>query len=144
MNASPGQPRGTVLVVEDDPDISALVEEILTDEGFVVSLLRAVGPDTIRAAVAQLEPDCILLDGESPLGYGASWTEAAWIANRDRTVPVIMLTGSVDAVREATQDTSVRSQAAGFAGVLTKPFELSDLLEAVQQAMEKSTATDER
>jgi CheY-like chemotaxis protein len=132
-----GQPRGTVLVVDDDPDICALIEEILTDEGFAVSLLREGGPEMLRVTVAKLEPDCILLDGESPSGYGASWADAAYLAARNRRVPVIMMTGSADAIQEASEATSVQSQAAAFAGVVSKPFELEHLIETVARAVQK-------
>ena len=138
MSPLPGPPRGTVLVVEDDPAISSLVEELLTDEGFVVSLLTAGDPDAVRAAVARIEPDCVLLDGGGPSDYGTSWIDAAWIANRDRPVPVIMLTGRADAIREAREENSVRSQAASFAGIVAKPFHLSDLLEAIEGAIRTS------
>ena len=134
--STPGEhPVGTVLVIEDDRDIGTLVESILTDEGFVVSLFGGGGLDAIRAAVARVEPDCILLDGESPLGYGASWAEAAWIATRDRAVPVIMFTGHAAAIREAEDNTSVRSRGAGFAAVVQKPFDLDHLIATVAQAV---------
>lgn len=135
MSTTDVRPTGTVLVVEDDPGIGALVEEILKDEGFTVSLLGGGGSDTLRAAVARLEPDCIVLDGESPHDYGISWIDATWAANRDRAVPVIMLTGSIDAVREAADDLSARSQAARFAGVLTKPFDIDELIATVRRAV---------
>jgi DNA-binding response OmpR family regulator len=135
MNTSGEHPIGTVLVIEDDRDIGDLVERVLTGEGFVVSLFDGGGPDAIHAAVARFEPDCILLDGESPLGYGASWAEAAWIATRDPAVPVIMFTGHAAAIREAEDNTSVRSQVAGFAAVLPKPFDLDHLIATVTQAV---------
>ena len=120
-------PLGTVLVVDDSRDISDLVEQILVDEGFAVSLLPGGSAETIRAAVADLEPDCILLDGGSTLGYDASWATAARLAARPQAVPVIMFTAHVAAIREAEQGESRRSVAAGFAGILPKPFDLDRL-----------------
>jgi len=138
MSAPREQPRGTVLVVEDDRDIGAVVEQILTDEGFAVSLLESAGPASIRTAVARLEPDCILLDGESPRGYGASWADAAWIRTRDRAASVIMFTGHDAAIREAEEQRSVRSRGAGFAGILPKPFDLDQLIETVSRAVQSA------
>ncbi len=135
MSTTPEHPMGTVLVIEDDRDIGALVEQVLAEEGFAVSLVAGVGPESIRAAVARLEPDCILLDGESSLGYGSSWIDAAWIAGRDRAVPVIMFTGHADAVREAAERTSPRSREAGFAAVVPKPFDLDQLVTTVARAV---------
>lgn len=128
-------PIGTILVVEDDREIGELVEYVLTEEGFFVSLLEGARPEALRAAVDRLEPDCILLDGESPLGYGASWADAAWITTRERAVPVIMFTGHAAAVREAEDNTSVRSRGAGFTGVLPKPFDLDRLVTTVAEAV---------
>ena len=90
-----------VLVIDDDRDITELLHAVLTDEGYAVSTLTEIASDPIRAAVGQLEPDCILLDGQSPMGYGQSWAEAAWLHARARPIPVIMFTARQDAAREA-------------------------------------------
>ncbi|HET7768366.1 MAG TPA: hypothetical protein VFN74_06285 [Chloroflexota bacterium] len=54
--------RGTVLVVEDDPAIGGLVQAVLLDEGYAVSVLSQLTGDAVRTAVGRLEPDCVLLD----------------------------------------------------------------------------------
>ena len=78
-SASPPPPgRRTVLVVDDDPVLANLVQAILTDEGYLVSVLTTVASDAIRTAVGRLEPDCVLLDSRGPADYGASWLDAAW------------------------------------------------------------------
>jgi CheY-like chemotaxis protein len=70
--------RPGVLLIEDDAAIAELVRSVLVDEGFAVSVLPGVRSDALRAAINRLEPDCILLDGESSMaGYGTSWTDAA-------------------------------------------------------------------
>jgi hypothetical protein len=68
---------GTVLIIDDSRDVSGLV-----DEGFAVSILPGGSSETIRAAVADPEPDCIPLDGKTPLGYDASWANAALLTKR--------------------------------------------------------------
>lgn len=51
---------GTILVVEDEPDLRALVHEVLTDRGYRV--LVAAGPvDALRLARETLEPIALLL-----------------------------------------------------------------------------------
>ncbi len=124
-----------VLVIDDDRDITDLVYAILTDEGFAVSVLHDQAPDAIRVAVGQLEPDCILLDGESPLGYGHAWEDAAWITGRDRRVPLIMFSAHSAEAREAEAGQSSRSRAAGFASVLGKPFDIDQLVTQVAAAV---------
>jgi DNA-binding response OmpR family regulator len=131
-----------VLVIDDDRDITELVYAILADEGFAVSVLNSVDGGAIRVAINQLEPDCILLDGNSPSEYGFSWDHAAWVRDRDRRVPLIMFSGHVADTKEAKSGDSPRSQAAGFASVLSKPFDIDQLLHQVATAAGKSAPFD--
>jgi len=126
---------GRVLIVDDDRDICDLVHAILTDDGFAVSLLHHQNPDAIRVAVNQLEPDCILLDGSSSADYGLSWDDAAWLANRDRPVPVVMFTAHRAAMEEADERQTERSQLARFTAILPKPFDLDELVSVVAKAV---------
>jgi len=126
---------GRVLIVDDDRDICDLVHAILTDEGFSVSTLHHQNPDAIRVAINQLEPDCVLLDGNSPGDYGASWEDSAWIAGRDRPIPVVMFTAHRAALEEAQATQTRRSQDAHFSAILPKPFDLDRLLECVAEAV---------
>jgi CheY-like chemotaxis protein len=77
----------------------------------------------------------VFLDGAGSAGYGTSWATAAWLHQRQPPVPTIMLTGHVEEASEAVRRASVRSQLAAFAGVLVKPFELDQLLTAVERAI---------
>jgi DNA-binding response OmpR family regulator len=135
--------RGKVLVVEDDRDIGKIVQQSLTEEGFTVSILQDVHSEAIRVAVAELAPDCILLDSGHQGGYGQSWIDAAWIHARERAVPVVMFTAHGEAIREAESNDSIRSRAAAFAAVLSKPFDIDQLLEIVAHAVERPTPFDE-
>ena len=134
MESTPGG-AGRVLVVDDDEALCDLVHAVLTDEGHAVTVLCGAGSEAVRAAVGQLEPDCVLLDGQSPLGYGASWDDAAWLTARGRRVPVVMLSAQVADPPEAREGASQRSRAAGFSAVVAKPFELDELVAAVASAV---------
>jgi DNA-binding response OmpR family regulator len=124
-----------VLVIDDDRDIAEIVHAILTDAGFQVSVLTQVQSDAIRVAVGQQEPDCVLLDGQGLAGFGTSWLDADWLHARERPVPVIMFTVDVQAVEEAHEATTQRSQAARFAAVLSKPFDVDELVDTVAQSV---------
>jgi CheY-like chemotaxis protein len=124
----------TVLVVDDDDDIAALVEEVLEEEGYAVTILKDAGIEEIQQEVAQIQPDCILLDGGVGSGYGESWESAALVARLTPAIPIVMFTAHTDAVAEAIEKTSERSQVARFAAVLTKPFELTELIRVVGRA----------
>jgi FixJ family two-component response regulator len=98
----------------------------------------------LRTAVEKIEPDCVLLDGGQGATYGSSWDDAAWLGTRSRPVAVIMFTGHGEAVREAEEEVSARSQAAHFVSILPKPFDLKDLIRQVQQATHKATTSEEQ
>lgn len=125
---------GKVLIIDDDDDIAEVVRALLTDEGFLVSTLKDGTEEAVRVAVNRLEPDCVLLDGKTPGGYGHAWTDAAWLSQRARRVPVLMFTAGTLAADEARANVSERAVAAGFAGILSKPFDLDELVEAVIRA----------
>jgi hypothetical protein len=76
-----------VLVIDDDAAITDAVQEILTEDGYEVTVLRDRTPGVLQAVVAQLEPDCLLLDGAAPGGYGQSWQDASWLAAGEPSVP---------------------------------------------------------
>jgi CheY-like chemotaxis protein len=126
---------GRVLVIDADGDIADVVYAVLTDTGFTVSVLTDVQSDAIRTTVGQCEPDCVLLDGERPSGYGESWVEAVWLAGRSRSIPVIMFTTDVEAIHEVRDATSARSELAHFDAVLSKPFSFDELVDVVAGAV---------
>jgi len=138
-----GEVGRRVLIVDDDSDIANIVEEVLSDDGYAVTILRDARIEAIQEVVAQLEPDCMLLDGGVGSGYGASWESAAEMAARLPAVPVIMFTAHAGASAEAMENTSERSQAAGFAAVLPKPFNLTELLRAIEVAVGESHSSDQ-
>ena len=125
-----------VLIVDGDRDISDLVRAILTDEGYEVACLYDYPGDAVMAAVGRLEPDCVLLDGESGRGgdYGGSWRDAAVLHDRARGIPVIMFTAHAPASDEAEAGESARARAASFAAVVRKPFDIDELVAAVAKA----------
>src|SRR5713101_767843 len=79
-----------ILVVEDDPDIGALVSRYLEKAGYEVSLLSS-GREALLA-VGEHPPDLVVLDLMLPHVDGLEICRV--MRNNDRTaaVPVIMLT----------------------------------------------------
>jgi CheY-like chemotaxis protein len=95
-----------VLLVDRDEDIADVVRAVLTDEGYAVSVVAETTHEAIAAAVGIQEPDCVLLDGAGVTGYDTSWTEAAYLAARERTVPTVMFTAhgaDVSTARDRTR-----------------------------------------
>ena len=130
-----------VLVIDNDPAIAELMTAILSDEGYAVATLLETTHPAIAAAVGRQEPDCVLLDssGEGPDG---TWTEAAYLAARERSIPTILFSADFRAITEARENTSERSLSADFAAILPKPFSLDELIEAVASASRRSVPFD--
>lgn len=127
-----------VLLVDNDEDITALVNAILSDEGYAVTSLNDTDHASVASAVGRLEPDCILLDSAEGPDFGGSWSEAAYLSRRDRPVPSVMFTAHASAVAEARDGETERAQQADFAAIVPKPFSLDELLEAVGTAAGRS------
>lgn len=144
MNTEPQHTPGDdaaplrVLLVDNDHDVAALVQAILTDEGYEVTALNETDHEAIAAAVGRVEPDCILLDSAEGPAFGGSWSEAAYLSRRDRAIPAVMFTSHAEAVAEARNQASDRAREAGFAAIVPKPFALDELLEAVETAAGRS------
>jgi CheY-like chemotaxis protein len=114
-----------VLIVDDDQDISKIVAEVLSDEGFLISELCDSQPAVIHAE--RLEPDVVLLDGGDGRGYGDSWVYAAWMRERSRPIPVIMFTAHTRELAEARLGVSERSKSAAFVGFLPQAVRPTNL-----------------
>lgn len=125
----------TVLVVDDDRDIAEVVQTILLDEGFKVSCLYLPDQADVRAAIDQIEPDCVLLDGGDLRHAEGTWQTASWLAARPRPIPAVLLTGDPPTRDEAVADLSERAKAAQVAGVIPKPFNIDQVVAAVHNAV---------
>lgn len=131
-----------VLVVDDDRDVAEVVAAILGDEGYRVTVLDPVTDVAVIEAAGRLEPDCILLDGAGAEEYGQSWAVAAALNARHRRIPIIMFTAHASDAREAVDDVSTRAHDAHFGAVLRKPFQLDELLAAVEKTTRMSVPFD--
>ncbi|HEY6099276.1 MAG TPA: response regulator [Anaeromyxobacter sp.] len=109
-----------VLVVEDDPDLLALLEMILSESGRRV--LTAPEGRAALARVAEEMPGLILLDMRMPGMNG--WEFAREFASRHgRACPIVVVTAAENARRRADE--------IGADGWLAKPFDIDDVLAMV-------------
>jgi DNA-binding NtrC family response regulator len=118
----------TILVVDDELGIRALLSEILTDEGHTVEL--AENAAQARSVRESLRPDLVLLDIWMPDVDGISLLKE-WGASGMLSMPVIMMSG------HGTIDTAVEATKFGASAFLEKPITLQKLLRAVEQALIK-------
>lgn len=111
---------GPILVLDDDPDIVAIVHRVLTHAGHAVT--TATDPRAALELVDQIRPRLIIVDLMLPHMDGEEFLRV--IERRfGQRPPVIILSAS--AVR---QEVARRTKAAGS---LEKPFQVDDLLEMV-------------
>jgi DNA-binding NtrC family response regulator len=121
----------TILVVDDELGIRALLSEILADEGHTVEL--AENAAQARAARERGRPDLVLLDIWMPDVDGITLLKE-WGSSALLTMPVIMMSG------HGTIDTAVEATKFGAMAFLEKPITLQKLLRAVEQGLAKPAA----
>jgi two-component system OmpR family response regulator len=110
-----------VLVVDDDEVTRRMIADALVAEGYTVRA-AASGAEAIRS-VRRRRPDLILLDVHMPGVDGWQVLEELRSAAGPQTPVVVMTAGYL------AQDRALSSGAQGYLG---KPFEVQDLVEAVQ------------
>jgi DNA-binding NtrC family response regulator len=125
----------TILVVDDELGIRALLSEILTDEGHTVEL--AENAAQARACRERLRLDLVLLDIWMPDVDGITLLKE-WGASGQLTMPVIMMSG------HGTIDTAVEATKYGAMAFLEKPITLQKLLRAVEQGLNKPSPAPAR
>jgi DNA-binding response OmpR family regulator len=122
------KPPPSVLVVDDDPDVRALVSTLLGRAGYLVT----EAPDG-RAALKALygqRPDLVVLDVNMPDLDG--WATLERI--RDLSdVPVVMLSARGEELEK------VRALRAGADDYVTKPFGRQELLARVESVLRRLT-----
>lgn len=119
---------GNILVVDDEPDICALIKEILEDEGFQVTI--AENGAEARAAMT-IRPVLILLDIWMPDIDGITLLKE-WTASGDFLIPVIMMSG------HGTVETAVEATRLGAYDFLEKPLSMAKLVLTVKNAIKTS------
>lgn len=126
--------RPCVLLVEDEPSLSTLVGTLLEEAGY--EAVSISDHKEIAAAIARWDPRCIILDSDpgSP-GHERSWSDAAAIRRAHPALPVLMFTADPGSMAEARAGTTSRSKAAGYAGVIDKPFLVVEFLATLKHAV---------
>ena len=117
-----------ILVVDDEPDIRELVQEILQDEGYEVDI--AENGEAARESCRKRRPELVLLDIWMPDIDGITLLKE-WSENDDTGhFPVIMMSG------HGSVETAVEATRLGAYDFLEKPLTLAKLLLTVEHALE--------
>jgi CheY-like chemotaxis protein len=123
----PATGRGSVLVVDDDPSILTTVSHVLEFEGYSVD--TAVNGAEAIDSIERSRPGLVLLDMRMPVMDG--WGFARELRERGVAVPILVMTAARDARQWAEE--------IGAQGYIAKPFELDDLLGAVDRLLSGDT-----
>ena len=118
-----------VLVVDDEADIRVLIDEILSDEGYQVTV--AGNASEARAARDDDSFDLVLLDIWMPDTDGISLLRE-WSEPGDLNCPVVMMSG------HGTVDTAVEATRLGAFDFVEKPLSLAKLLRTVERAIDST------
>ena len=129
MPNSPGESARApyILVVDDEPDIRNLLQEILVDEGYEVDI--AEDGNHARQAHRARRADLVLLDIWMPDVDGITLLKE-WREDSGLPMPVIMMSG------HGTVETAVEATRLGAYDFIEKPLSLAKLLLTIEHALE--------
>jgi len=118
-----------LLVADDEPILRRVVERACTEQGaIVVSVDEA---NAAQAALARQPFDLVLLDVRMPGGGGARVFQTIRAHHPELISRTTFMSGEL-----ASDMTQIMGQ--GYAGVLNKPFDLHQLLDALDAALQDS------
>ena len=121
----------TVFVVDDDASMREALKNLLRSVGLEVETFSTA--QEFLSSQRSEAPGCLILDVRLPGSSGLDLQRQLAEANID--LPIVFITGHGDI------QMSVRAIKAGAVEFLTKPFRDQDLLDAVQQAVDRDRET---
>lgn len=121
--------RPHVLVVDDDPELRAMLKQYLANEQFEVEVAHD-GQSALRH-LERRRPDIVLLDVSMP---GASGFEVLKQVRTESNLPVLMLTARDDHVDR------ILGLELGADDYLTKPFNARELVARIHAILRRSQA----
>ena len=123
MTASPP----VIFVVDDDPSVRKSLTRVMTSAGYAVEAFASARDFLAREPL--VGPCCVVLDVRMPGLTGLDLQET--LASAGHRMPIVFITGHGDI------SMSVKAMKGGAVDFLTKPFDVENLLEAVQRAVVK-------
>jgi FixJ family two-component response regulator len=124
----------TVFIVDDDSGVRRAVQDLVESVG-----LQAESFATAQEFLSQnrtSDPSCLVLDVRLPQMSGLDFQRI--LADHGMRIPIIFITAHGDIPM------SVRALKSGAVEFLTKPFRDQDLLDAIQQALQRDRVAREQ
>ena len=122
-----------ILVVDDEPNIRLLCEEILSRHGYLPTCVHS-GKMALQMAGDQTF-DLLMTDISMPEMDGLQLLQSIRECQQD--LPAIVITG------HGRLDQAIHSLHLGAQGFIVKPFTQQELLQAIQETLEKTKLTKE-
>ena len=117
-----------IIVIDDDESVRESLPDLLREFGFEAQTFSSAEEFLASGSVA--ETRCLVLDVAMPGMTGPDLQQE--LTRRDRSIPIVFIT--------AQRDATVRPRliAQGAVDCLFKPFEPTDLLQALNTALQAS------
>lgn len=133
QNNNSQETKHTILVVDDEPVMISVLENVLAADGHIVHSATS-GSEAIKMAMAN-KPDLILMDILMPEMDGYEATARIKALPEMQDVPIIFLTG------KAASEDGGRSFAVGGAAYLPKPFKERQIRDVVNLVLRSVAET---
>ena len=120
----------TVFIIDDDRSMRQAIQDLVESVGLRAEAY-ATGQEFLRRQRTS-DPSCLVLDVRLPQMSGLDFQRQ--LADTGVQIPIIFITAHGDIPM------SVRALKSGAVEFLTKPFRDQDLLDAIQQALQRDSA----
>lgn len=120
-----------IVVVEDNPDISEIMDIILKDDGYEVIPSE---DGTIALRFDEIKPDLVLMDELLPGKRGSEWCKYIKSDSALQHIPVVLVSTMPNLEQLA--------QKSGANGFLEKPFNISNLTSLIRSFDKKNKNQD--
>jgi FixJ family two-component response regulator len=120
----------TVFIIDDDSGMREAIKDLVESVGLRAESF-ATGEEFLKSQRTG-SPSCLVLDVRLPQTSGLDFQRQ--LAESDVQIPIIFVTAHGDIPM------SVRALKSGAVEFLTKPFRDQDLLDAIQQALQRDSA----
>lgn len=124
-----------ILVLDDEPDVTELLEYKLEQEGYRVEVLN--DPLEFVAKVRDFEPDLMVLDIMMPELNGLQLCRIARSDPSMKNIPIIFLSARGDA------DDRIKGLEIGADDYISKPFNSKELLLRISKALSRIDSSSE-
>jgi FixJ family two-component response regulator len=124
----------TVFIIDDDRGMRAAIQDLVESVGLRAESFATGEEFLSRQRTA--DPSCLVLDVRLPQMSGLDFQRR--LADTGVQIPIIFITAHGDIPM------SVKALKSGAVEFLTKPFRDQDLLDAIQQALQRDSAAREQ